>query len=167
MTRFQVWVIGGIQNRIDYQNATYYLDVQGGSNWTQGPPLITGRNAHKAWVLKRSPVSNTNCIIVAGGVISNTSALNSTEVLNDEVGATWQSGPPLPEPITAATMVGYPYGEGVLMMGGFALDPNSVTMTKIYYLRDCSSQWEVYNKTLSQGRIGHIAQIMPCSTFKC
>ena len=88
-------------------------------------------------------VSNTNCIIVAGGVTSgSTSALNSTEVLNDEVGATWQSGPPLPEPITAATMVGYPYGEGVLMMGGFASDPNSVTMTKIYYLRDCSSQSE-------------------------
>ena len=100
--------------------------------------------------------------LVVGG-ISSVPNLIKTEVLCDGSTA-WEFGPDLPEPVTATYMTEHPDGEGVLLIAG---NGNSVTLNTVYYLKDLSSSWYLFNTALLTERYGHIAMMLSCSNFNC
>jgi hypothetical protein len=69
--------------------------------------------------------------------------------------------------VTGAYLVEYPEGDGVLLVAGNRNPPSNGILNTIYYLRDCSSAWYVFNTTLATARYGHVAQWLPCSSFNC
>ena len=73
-------VIGGLSlNGTADSEITYYYD-HSSNQWTLGPPLITRRHGHAAFILT-DEVSSKNIIMVAGGFYGE--SLNSTEILKD------------------------------------------------------------------------------------
>ena len=75
-------VIGGVSlNGPDNSNVTYIYD-HSSQQWTFGPPLITGRYGHAAFLVT-DEVSDENMIIVAAGAWY-LEVLNSTEILHDD-----------------------------------------------------------------------------------
>ena len=71
---------GGSLNGIDDSNVTYYYD-HSSQQWTYGPPLITGRFAHAAFLVT-DEVSDVKMVVIAGGWYWED--LNSTEILHDD-----------------------------------------------------------------------------------
>ena len=75
-------VIGGVSlNGPDNSNVTYLYD-HSSQQWTFGPPLITGRYGHAAFLVT-DEVTDENMIIVAAGA-QDLEVLNSTEILHDD-----------------------------------------------------------------------------------
>ena len=165
--RMQVMVISGIQNGTNFQSPTFFINLETDNSWTQGPPLIIPRNGAKAWRLRKNSTTHVFCTIVAGGIFTILDlAVTKTEILCDD-SSNWAFGPELPVPMTAAYMTEFPDGEGLLYVAGNKNPANNGILNSVYFLRDCSSAWYLYNTTLTQPRYGHIAQWMPCSNFYC
>lgn len=95
--------------------ACEYFDTNGGNFRTLAPSMTRARAYHTATVL------NDGKVLVAGGVSSDWTALNSTELFDPST-ETWTGGPNLPEGVYYHTATKLLTGD-VLFAGGYRHDP--------------------------------------------
>ena len=83
-------LIGGFQENSAYSEKTYLFN---GTEWSDGPTLIQGRNGHSCARISQNGSSQAFSIIVVGGYnFYSGGHMSSVEIL-DEGASSWRPGP--------------------------------------------------------------------------
>ncbi len=108
-------VIAGLQNGLTSTSNTFIINLDK-KIWTEGPPLISGRQSHMCARIHHDSLSTDVSIIVVGGWNPIELDTPTTEIL-DQGANEWRQGPELPYGISVSNLVEDSSG-GVVLIGG-------------------------------------------------
>ncbi len=127
---------------------TYFFNIQT-MTLTPGPSLLQPRVCASCSRMRNPASGIYDKIVVAGGVDSDLSPIQSTEIL-DLTSLVWSAGPDLPLRLYSSVMVEH-FDGGVVVVGG--ADGFSMVRSELYHLPSESDVWQKLNQNLMTGRI--------------
>ena len=156
-----ILMIGGIQNDIWGSSSTYFFNTES-ENWIEGPALKVGRIDSTCGRIKKDSQSSQYTTIVIGGKDPEGNILSSVEILDDG-SIEWQTGPELPLPNHAASLVEDSQG-GVIIIGGCK---GSYNLGSLLHLTDAKSNWAEMSQKLKTPRSFATAFFVPDEIVNC
>lgn len=147
-------------------STVYFIDLIT-QTWTEGPSLAVGRYLHSCTIFQ---FDNDYFLIAAGGRDSKALELDSVEILKLNDDGSWLSGPILPKPIAASSLISLENNTRIILVGGIDAGQEGI-VSKTYQL-SCmcsitSCIWTERKQRLNTPRANMVSVLVPDEFTTC